>query len=286
MAVLERERIVDALGAFLAQYPEVRFAYLYGSRALGFERPDSDVDVAAYFDANGDIAPEMTLQDRLSNELALPVVVVNLNERPAANFFKKVLPKAIVIKDSPDRAGWEEGRGVMSSEDRGTIEDYLLVTLEAMSEKNVVLREDLPSLEKVDLDLVKRGNKDAIYYFLGIFMAVFQPLESLARRMANYLHWTARQDEPKEFRDQIKLLGAQLGLDDAAIATLDKFAKVRNKVAHAYWNLKEDELSNSDLRDGHRILEELTRRVDAFVASARSDVATLGSAKNQTDERR
>jgi len=269
MAVLERERIVDALGTFLAQQPEVRFAYLYGSRALGFARPDSDVDIAAYFDANGDIAPEMTLQSRLSQELALPVVVINLNERPAAEFFKRVLPRAIVVKDSPARTGWEGGKGVMSSEERGTIEDYLLVSLDAMREKTAMLREDLPALEKVDLDQARQGNRDAVYFFLGTYMTVFQPLEALAHRMANYVHWTTKQPMPKELRDQIELLGAQLGLDESFMSPLGKLAKVRNKVAHAYWNLKDDELSNADIKAACRVLDELTKRVDTFVVSER-----------------
>lgn len=56
-----REASTRALGV-----TPVLFAYLYGSRALGNERPDSDLDVAVYLD---DSAPA---DEYLQHSLTIP----------------------------------------------------------------------------------------------------------------------------------------------------------------------------------------------------------------------
>lgn len=283
MPVLNRKQIIYRLREIMLDQASVRFAYLYGSRALGFERPDSDVDVAAYFEANGDVAPELDLEADLKRELGLPVQVIDLSDRAADNFFRKVLPRAVVIKESPERTTWEKERGIMASEDMGTVEDYLKLTLNALREKNAKLREALPLLDRVDLGEVKKGDLSVVQDFLGAFFLFFEPLEAIARRMANYVHWTTKQPVPTELKEQIHLLANQVGLDEVAAAPLIKFANVRNKVAHAYWNLKEEELSNSDLRAGRKVLEEMTRRVEAFIAAAREDSPRKGEGKNHAN---
>ena len=40
------ERVTDLLRAELSRFPEVRVAYLYGSRARGDYKPQSDIDIA------------------------------------------------------------------------------------------------------------------------------------------------------------------------------------------------------------------------------------------------
>ena len=49
------ERVTDLLRAELRRFPEVRAAYLYGSRARGDYKPQSDIDIAID-------APDMTQQ--------------------------------------------------------------------------------------------------------------------------------------------------------------------------------------------------------------------------------
>lgn len=198
MAVLDRERIVDALGAFLAQYPEVRFAYLYGSRAFGYARPDSDVDIAAYFNVDPPHAPE--LEPDLARRLGLHVQVINLNERPAADFFLKALPTAVVIKDSPERVRWEKETGGMVRKKKVTQKDYLMCALDAMEEKNARLCKALPLLDTIDLDRVRRDDMPAVQSFLGAFFTVFEPLESIARRMANDVAKSSRAKNQTDAR--------------------------------------------------------------------------------------
>ena len=50
------ERVIDLLRAEVHRFPEVRAAYLYGSRARGDYKPQSDIDIAID-------APDMTQQD-------------------------------------------------------------------------------------------------------------------------------------------------------------------------------------------------------------------------------
>lgn len=50
------ERVTDLLRAALRRFPEVRAAYLYGSRARGDYKPQSDIDIAID-------APGMTKQN-------------------------------------------------------------------------------------------------------------------------------------------------------------------------------------------------------------------------------
>ena len=63
------ERVTDLLRAELRRFPEVRAAYLYGSRARGDYKPQSDIDIAID-------APDMTQQNfaQLWNAIeALPI---------------------------------------------------------------------------------------------------------------------------------------------------------------------------------------------------------------------
>ena len=272
MPVLERE-LVEELNTLLDAERTVQFAYLYGSRALGYARGDSDVDIAAFFGVEAETAEEVNVGERLSRQLGLDVQVINLNERPAARFFAQVLPTALVIKDSPERVEWEQEVGKMAGEEQGTLEDYLAFILNSISEKNAKLREAMPLLDEMDLEVVKRGDIRVVQSFLGAFFMVFQPLEAITRRTANYVHLTQKTDVPTELKLQITLLGKMIGMDDAAVEPLRRFAGVRNKLAHAYWNLTDDELTTADVRAGKRVLEDLTRRIDAFVHASREQLA-------------
>ena len=161
----------------------------------------------------------------------------------------------------------------MAGEEQGTLEDYLAFILDSISEKNAKLREAMPLLDEMDLEAVKRGDIRVVQSFLGAFFMVFQPLEAITRRTANYVHLTQKMDVPTELKLQITLLGKMIGMDDAAVEPLRRFAGVRNKLAHAYWNLTDDELTTADVRAGKRVLEDLTRRIDAFVHASREQLA-------------
>ena len=57
----EREEIIHTLHSWANQHPEVRRVHIYGSRARGDHRLDSDIDVAIEIDpAQGDSGPFAT----------------------------------------------------------------------------------------------------------------------------------------------------------------------------------------------------------------------------------
>jgi len=145
----------------------------------------------------------------------------------------------------------------MAGEEQGTLEDYLTFILDSLSEKNAKLREAMPLLDQIDLEQVKQGDLELASSFIGKFFVVFQPLEAITRRTANYVHLTQKTDIPTELKPQITLLGKTIGMDDAAMEPLRRFAGVRNKLAHAYWNLTDEELTTADVRAGRRVSEKL-----------------------------
>ncbi|MBI4789750.1 MAG: nucleotidyltransferase domain-containing protein [Chloroflexi bacterium] len=270
--VLEGE-LAEKLDALLKGEHQVRFAYLFGSRALGLARADSDVDIAAFFSRDAETAEEVDVGERLSRQLGLEVQVINLNERPAASFFAKVLPSALVIKEAPERTRWEQEIGKMAGEEPGTLEDYLEFVLDSMTEKTAKLREAMPLLDEMDVDALNQGDIRVAQKFLGAFFMVFQPLEAITRRMANYVHLTQKLAVPTDLKPQITLLGKMVGMDEATVEPLRRFAGVRNKLAHAYWNLTDQELTNADVRAARQLLEDLTRQLDSFVQAARQQLA-------------
>lgn len=61
----------------------VRFAYLFGSRATGRERPSSDADIAIMPGRPLDLLAEASLADRLAQALEVPAVdLVDLRRAP------------------------------------------------------------------------------------------------------------------------------------------------------------------------------------------------------------
>ena len=84
---MDRERLEDTIRRFFERDPRGALTvYLFGSRARGTERRDSDVDVGILFEkvpgADFDSLP-LGLEANLVRELGLPVQIVPLNRAPA-----------------------------------------------------------------------------------------------------------------------------------------------------------------------------------------------------------
>lgn len=47
---MELDECIEKVGVLLQQQPDVVFAYFYGSRATGFARKNSDLDIAVFLD--------------------------------------------------------------------------------------------------------------------------------------------------------------------------------------------------------------------------------------------
>jgi predicted nucleotidyltransferase len=88
-----------ALSEALAAQPDVVAAWLFGSRARGTARRDSDVDVAVLVDPDA-FGPEQAweLEARLSATVGREVQVVVVN-RVGADLFRRVLRDGLLLLD-------------------------------------------------------------------------------------------------------------------------------------------------------------------------------------------
>jgi len=74
---------IDAkLTAVLRGYPEIRLAFLFGSRASGAAGPESDIDVGVLADTPIDPERKLSLIEALGLELGVPADVVDLHGAP------------------------------------------------------------------------------------------------------------------------------------------------------------------------------------------------------------
>jgi predicted nucleotidyltransferase len=120
---VDGRNLVDALrSAAEAELPAmpVVFAYLYGSRAQGGARPDSDVDVGVLLDP-GVTAPE-SLASRAADALTTRsrvggIEVTVLNDAPI-RFLGRVLRSRVVLysRDEPARVEFESRIGRMADD--------------------------------------------------------------------------------------------------------------------------------------------------------------------------
>jgi predicted nucleotidyltransferase len=120
---VDGRNLVDALrSAAEVELPAmpVVFAYLYGSRAQGGARPDSDVDVGVLLDP-GVTAPE-SLASRAADALTTRsrvggIEVTVLNDAPI-RFLGRVLRSRVVLysRDEPARVEFESRIGRMADD--------------------------------------------------------------------------------------------------------------------------------------------------------------------------
>ena len=72
----------DAIAQELARHPDVRLAYLFGSRANGRATPGSDWDIAVLLDRGGAPGRPLELAGLIEERLGMRCDVVSLNESP------------------------------------------------------------------------------------------------------------------------------------------------------------------------------------------------------------
>jgi predicted nucleotidyltransferase len=83
---------IDALKNIFGSYPEIKLAYIFGSRADGKAGPLSDYDFAVYFDLKDKIMMSdirFELLDKIGRELKtdkVDIVILNLTESPELKY--------------------------------------------------------------------------------------------------------------------------------------------------------------------------------------------------------
>lgn len=98
------QTLLDRLRGVLAAGPRLRFAILFGSRARGRARPDSDIDVAILpEDSALSLMEEHTLAAELERVAGAPVDLVRIDHAPAALKWR-IARDAVVLSSSPPAA--------------------------------------------------------------------------------------------------------------------------------------------------------------------------------------
>lgn len=89
----------------------VVLAYLFGSRAKGLEREDSDYDIAVLFNRNVTIMDEIKLGLDIADKLKLPVEMIDITALNKADLlFKARISREgipIYVSDEDMRRRWE-----------------------------------------------------------------------------------------------------------------------------------------------------------------------------------
>jgi len=104
LRVMETAEIESRIAKALGTFPEVTFAYLFGSRARGDARPDSDVDVAISV-LEGENTGRLWLMAMGALEQALAPLKVDcilLNDAPPGLRFSVVRDGRIVLDRATD----------------------------------------------------------------------------------------------------------------------------------------------------------------------------------------
>jgi predicted nucleotidyltransferase len=93
-----------AIQAALAAEPAVQVALLFGSRARGQARPDSDFDVALFVDPALEAEARLRLRTRLIAALApaIPIDVVILNDAPVLLAHRALQGRLLVHRPSAE----------------------------------------------------------------------------------------------------------------------------------------------------------------------------------------
>jgi hypothetical protein len=108
--VLQAWPLLGRLRALLRTERNVRFAALFGSRARGDERPDSDIDLLVVLDDDA-VSRQFGLERRLEAALSLPVQVVTVDDARRAP-----LLLASAIEDCRVLVDRNDGRRVLQTD--------------------------------------------------------------------------------------------------------------------------------------------------------------------------
>ena len=95
---------LEEIREIFASHPEVKLAYLFGSRATGNVGPMSDYDFGVYFDGldkNHRFDMKLQLMSKLSKVLNVDTVdIVNLNDTDMPELTYAMIQEGIVIKET------------------------------------------------------------------------------------------------------------------------------------------------------------------------------------------
>ena len=95
--------IVNKIQSVLKDHPDLAVAILYGSCALGMQRPHSDVDLAVALTVPFPWEEQLSLRERLEAQLGRAVDLVDLH-RAHGVLLNEILEKGIIVIKKSDAA--------------------------------------------------------------------------------------------------------------------------------------------------------------------------------------
>ena len=267
----DRETLVKELRSFLKRQREVRFAYLFGSRASGYHRYDSDLDLGVFFEDGISSWTIVGLKENLLECIGIPIHIVPLGEELTSIIFDSIIEPGVVVKDGVGRKDWEEKVYRRVKEKRMPPKEYSRKrSLDSLEEKVRRIIKVLPLLDEIDLKKVSRDDPRAVRDFIGVFLMIFEPLETIAAKISNYANEVLDLgSESTTLRDRMKIMVGILDLSDETLEELGKLAQMRASIAHAYWQLGEGDISQLNIGKIKGTLEELISKLSLFIIEER-----------------
>jgi hypothetical protein len=115
-------------------------------------------------------------------------------------------------------------------------------------------------------EAVLAGEMAVVRNFIGVFMLLIEPTETLVRRVARYAHLMLGHAEPEAtLRAQTALAAQVLGLSAPAVESISSMARLRGQLAYAYWELDEAAMAPVGPQRLQPVLEHLVERASRFV---------------------
>lgn len=117
--------MLDALRGALEAEPDVVNAFLFGSRARGTDRPDSDVDIALELTAGAprDVGSLGALASRLESAAGRPVGLVLLDEAPAPLAYRIFRDGRLLVERDHAALVTRKARAILDYLDFKPVED-------------------------------------------------------------------------------------------------------------------------------------------------------------------
>lgn len=245
-----KSKKIKLLKKYFEKEKSVVLAFLFGSWAKGFEKRESDFDIAIYL-------KDQTKENKISLEIARivgkDVDLIDLNEAPASlvwNIFETGIPLA--VKDN--KLYWElylrkssEGEDFLKF-----AEDFWRIYKRAKSlilpEKNRFLeRFQFLDLEMKELDKFKklsfqeyRDDKDK----RRIVERWTENIINATIDIAKIILASEKQRMPKDYEGVLYHFGALVGMSEREAERFSKLANLRNILAHEYLDILYKKIQN------------------------------------------
>lgn len=266
-----KENIAD----FLKDYEDIKLAYIFGSHGTKYQRKDSDLDLAVFFDNPPKMLKQLELAARLELKLKkYKIDLINLNNAEMA-FKQEVVTNGDLIysRDEIETAEFKE-EVLKFGPDAGEFkykfrEEYITAIKEKKSEidynriaeKIKFIRENLKKLKelselKKEIFLNDYRNYDTAKYNL---QAAVEAVLDIAA------HIIAREDlgSPDTGADSFRILAEAGIIEGDMLLKLVKMTKFRNRIVHLYDQIDEEfiyQIINNNLEDIEKYVDLIVNR--------------------------